>query len=81
VASTDKQNFRYPGEEWKQAGEKCQAMRDAGYDIDMTKLLTREVDQFRNESTATTVKRLGLVRSSAPVKLYRRPTARPAVSE
>lgn len=78
MANTDKQNFRYPDERWKAGVAKAQAMRGAGYDIDMTKLLTPVVDKFVDETIEQTAKRLRLKQADEPVRPYRAPYRRGA---
>jgi hypothetical protein len=80
MANTEKQNFRYPTERWRKAVAKLAAMREKGWDIDMTKVLSREVDQLLAETDAATAKRLGLVKGKEPVPAWRNPFARAARS-
>lgn len=71
-----KQNFRYDVTRWGKAQDKTVRMRRAGYDVDMTKVLTAATDQFVDETDEQTVVRLGLARQDQPVGIYRRPAAR-----
>lgn len=76
MADTEKQGFRYPIERWRDAVAKTERMREAGYDIDMTKLLTAEVDRFLAEPVERTARRLRLSAGTAPVTPYRKPFSR-----
>jgi len=76
VANTDKQNVRYPKERWKLGISKAEVMREAGYDVDMTKVVARAVDQFVDETVQETADRLGLERADGPVRQYRAPRPR-----
>lgn len=78
MAFTDKQNFRCDGEVWQRAVQKAADMRRAGYDIDMTYVLNREVDLVLEQTPEQIAKRLGLVKHDAPVPLRRQPYARKA---
>jgi hypothetical protein len=78
VANTDKQNFRYDKEQWKNAVFKTEQMRRDGYPIDMTVLLSAAVDQFLNETDKQTAGRLGLEPLDQPVRIRRRPYVRGA---
>lgn len=78
MADTEKQGFRYPKEQWNEAVAKAAEMRESGWSIDMTKLLTAEVDLFRSETPAATARRLRLVKQREPVPVYRKPYAREA---
>lgn len=80
MANTEKQGFRYPTERWKLAVTKMEAMRAAGYDIDMTKVLAAEVDRVIAEAPAETAKRLGLERAEDAVPQWRKPFARSEAS-
>lgn len=80
MANTDKQNIRYPSGPWKQAIEKTIAMRAEGYalaedgcGLDMTTLLSMEIERFLSETPASTAKRLGLVKKNGPAPMRRRP--------
>lgn len=76
MADTEKQNFRYPKERWAEAVAKTVAMREQGYDIDMTKVLGAAVDQFIAEGNSDTAVRLGLVAGEKPAPVWRKPFAR-----
>lgn len=76
MADTEKQNFRYPVERWREAMAKMEKMRRAGFDIDMTKVLGAEVDRVLGESADATARRLGLVAGEAPAAVWRKPFAR-----
>lgn len=76
MADTEKQNFRYPVERWRSAMTKLEDMRKAGYDIDMTKVLSAEVDRIIGETADSTAERLGLVAGEAPAAVWRKPFAR-----
>jgi hypothetical protein len=81
VANTDKQNFRCPAERWGVAQVKAAAMRAAGYDVDVTKVLNAEVVRFNDESMEETAARLGLSRSKeGPVPVWRKPFSRDAAA-
>lgn len=80
MAETEKQNFRYPVEKWRLAVAKTVQMREAGYDIDMTMVLVKAVDQLLDESTEATARRLGIRAESLPVEPWRKPFARDEVT-
>jgi hypothetical protein len=72
-----KKNFRCTDDAaWEAGLKKAEAMRRAGYDIDMTIVLNTAVIQFPNESIEESVARLGLTKTGAPVAIYRKPVAR-----
>jgi hypothetical protein len=64
VANTEKQNFRCAKVKWEKATYKAEQMRQAGYEINMTRLLVREVEQFGTETVEETAQRLGLERAA-----------------
>lgn len=76
MANTDKQNFRYPTEQWRTAVAKLAEMRGHGYDIDMTKALSTTVDQINDETFEQIAQRYGLTRGTGPVPVWRKPFAR-----
>jgi hypothetical protein len=78
VANTDKQNVRYPKERWKLGISKAEVMREAGYDVDMTKVVAEAVDRFVDETIEQTAKRLRLKQADEPVRPYRAPYRRTA---
>ena len=82
MATGTKKNFRCADDAvWERALTKAEQMRRQGFDIDMTAVLNAAVRQFASEHEAETVQRFGLVRSDAPVPLYRRPVARTAAEQ
>lgn len=81
MADTEKQNFRYNGADWREAQAKLASMREQGYDIDMTKVLTAEVDRIRDETVKQTAERLGLVAGERPAPVWRKPFARSEVGQ
>jgi hypothetical protein len=64
VANTPKQNFRCDGDAWTRATDKAERMRQAGYPINMTRLLVAEVEKFGTETIEQTAQRLGLERAA-----------------
>jgi hypothetical protein len=77
MANTDKKNFKCDSKtKWEPAMDKAAAMRDAGYDVDLTFVLNAAIVQFRDETAEQTAERLGLVKSDKPVKTYRAPRPR-----
>lgn len=77
---TEKKNFRCDPDLWNRALDKAEVMRRNGYDIDMTKLLTKAVAEFVDEREVTTAARLDITRGPGPVGIYRRPAPRVGVS-
>jgi hypothetical protein len=73
-----KKNFRCTDDAaWEAGLKKAEAMRRAGYDIDMTSVLNSAVRQFADEETEQSVARFGLTKGEKPVAIYRKPLARP----
>jgi len=82
MANTDIQRFRCDTKtRWEPAMLKLEQMREAGYDVDMTKVLVAEVDRLQSETIEQTAGRLGLTKADGPVSIYRRPAARDSVKE
>jgi hypothetical protein len=72
-----KKNFRCDDDPaWDAGLAKAEAMRRAGYDIDMTYVLNSAVRQFADETPEQSAARLGLTKGEKPVAIYRKPLAR-----
>lgn len=72
-----KKNFRCTDDAaWEAGLDKAEAMRRAGYDIDMTSVLNAAVQQFAVESAEQSAARFGIAKGDQPVGIYRRPVAR-----
>jgi hypothetical protein len=72
-----KKNFRCTDDAaWGAGLAKAEAMRRAGYDIDMTSVLNTAVRQFADETPEASAARFGLVKGEKPVAIYRKPLAR-----
>lgn len=60
MADTEKQNFRCDSATWANFREHVKAMQDAGYAVDMSKILRAEVERTIGETLDQTARRLGL---------------------
>lgn len=76
MANTAKQNFRYPGEQWDKAVTKTVHMRQAGWPIDMTKWLSRAVDDLLAMTPEQIAERMGIEKEPEPARILRRPYER-----
>lgn len=76
MANTDSKNFRCDPDLWTEAMEKLKAMREAGYDIDMSRALVAEVERIAYQPINDIAERLGLTKGEGPVKPYRKPFSR-----
>ncbi len=79
MANTDQHKFRCDTQtRWDPAMGKAEAMRQAGYDIDVTLVLNLAIEQFLTETPEETAARLGIERdASKPAAIWRRPAPRP----
>jgi hexokinase len=65
-----KKNFRCTDDEaWDAGLAKAEAMRRAGYDVDMTRVLNDAVTVFVGETPEQSAERLGLVKGEKPVSI------------
>lgn len=65
-----KKNFRCTDDAaWEDGLRKAEAMRRAGYDVDMTRVLNSAVAVFVAETPAESAERLGLIKGDAPVNI------------
>lgn len=80
MANTDKQNFRYPSARWRMAVEKTEKMRDEGWPIDMTMVLSEAVERLLSSDPESIAEGLGISKGPAPAPMRRRPYRTEAAS-
>ena len=73
MSVTDRHNIRSPKERWKPAADKCEQMRRAGYDIDVTLVMNHALVDFAKESIDDTAERMGLAKGDQPARIRRQP--------
>lgn len=77
MSERNKKNFKVRDlEDWDTGLRKCEQMRRAGYDIDMTMVLNAAVERFAAESAEDTAKRMGIQKGEEPVAAWRNPYPR-----
>lgn len=60
MAETAKHNMRIPDTRWDAASLKAARLRADGYDIDVTAVANRALQEFADESDVKTIERLDL---------------------